>query len=551
VIATVKHYALNNQEANRMTESSDADERTLHEIYLPAFEAAVMRGGVGAVMCSYNRVNGVYACENPTLLDDILKREFGFSGWVMSDWGGQHSTVESANAGLDQEMEVANNGQYFGDALKQAVADHKVSMTRVDDMVFRIVYSMFRVGVFDHPPAAQPQSDATVVSTPEHQALARRMSEASTVLLKNKGDLLPLDQPGKTVAVIGGPANPVGAHFGRGGGGSSQVFGEPRTVSPLEGITQQAAAKGDRVLYADGTAQADAVAAATAADVAVVFAATGDSEGADRPDLSLRYTPCTLFGCSPVSGADQDAIIAAVAAANPRTVVVLETGGPVVMPWITGVASLLEAWFPGQEGGNAIASILFGESNPSGKLPQTFPASEKDLPTAGSPEQYPGVNDAKGVPRAKYSERLLVGYRWYDAKGIKPLFPFGFGLSYTTFRYSALSVRRRTEGAVASFTLTNTGRRAGAEVAQLYVADPQAAGEPPKQLKGYRKVSLGPGQSTQVSIPLDRRAFAHWQTARHGWVVTPGRYDVMVGGSSRDLPLHGAVQVPAADLGAG
>ncbi|HEY3187388.1 MAG TPA: glycoside hydrolase family 3 C-terminal domain-containing protein [Solirubrobacteraceae bacterium] len=543
VIATVKHYAFNNQETKRDSSSSDVDERTMQEIELPGFEAAVKDGRAGSVMCSYNRVNGVYACENKTLLDDILKQEFGFDGWVMSDWDATHSTVEAANAGLDQEMAVYDNGQYFGDPLKAAVESGKVGRARLDDMVMRILRTMFRVGVFDHPPAPQPQSNANLASTPAHRALAQRMAEDSTVLLKNDGALLPLDQPGKTIAVIGSAAGPVGAHGARGGGGSSGVVGQPRTVSPLEGIQQQAAAKGDQVIYADGSSRADAVAAASAADVAVVFAGDSESEGADRADLSLHNGFC-LFACAP-AGVDQDAIITDVAGANPRTVVVLETGGPVVMPWVKQVPALLEAWYPGMEGGNAIAAILFGEANPSGRLPQTFPASEKDLPTAGSPQQYPGVDDKDGVPRVTYSEGLEVGYRWYDAKGIAPLFPFGYGLSYTSFRYSDLSVQRAEDGAEVGFTLENTGARTGAEVAQVYVGQPPAAGEPPRQLKGYRKVTLAPGESARVRVPLGARAFAHWDTGSHGWVVAPGTYGVFAGGSSRDLPLQGDVRLPA------
>jgi beta-glucosidase len=544
VIATVKHYAANNQETNRMTASSDISERTLHEIYEPAFEAAVKEGHVGAVMCSYNRINGIYACEHPSLLNDILKREFGFNGFVMSDWSATHSTALAANSGLDMQMP---DGSYFGDPLKTAVQSGQVPVSRLDDMVTRIARSMFRMGIFEHPAAAEPQAFAADVSTPDDVALARKVSEDGTVLLKNDGGVLPLDGNGKRIAVIGMAGGPVGAELAYGGSGSSHIpeaGWKPDIVSPYQGIVQAGLAKGDLVTYADGTATADAVAAAKASDVAVVFANDAETEGSDRPNLGLTFGACIFVACqqTPI---DQDKLIAAVAQANPNTIVVLDTGGPVTMPWVNQVKGVLEAWYPGQEDGNAIAAILFGQVNPSGKLPETFPRSQSDIPTR-TPQQYPGTNDSNGVPQVSYSEGLDVGYRWYDAQNIAPLFPFGWGLSYTTFRYSGLSLSPTT----VSFTLTNTGKRAGAEVAQVYVGDPSSVGEPPKQLKGYRKVSLDPGQSTRITLPLDGRSFAHWDDSRHGWAVTAGSYGVQVGGSSRDLPLQGTVKVGASWLGA-
>jgi beta-glucosidase len=543
VIATVKHYALNNQETDRMTVSSDVSERTLHEIYLPAFEAAVKEGHVGAVMCSYNRIAGVYACENPAMLSDVLKHEFGFDGFVMSDWLATHSTTPAALAGLDMQMP---DGSYFGDPLKAAVQAGQVPMARLDDMVTRIVRSMFRVGIFKHPAAAEPQAFAADVSTPDDVALARKLSEDGTVLLKNDGPVLPLDSGGKRIAVIGMAGGPHGAELAYGGGGSShipEVGWKPDVVSPFQGIAQAGLAKGDVVTYADGTAIADAVAAAKASDVAIVFANDAESEGTDRPDLSLTLGACTLVACAQTP-IDQAKLIAAVAQANPNTVVVLDTGGPVTMPWVDQVKGVLEAWYPGQEDGNAIAAILFGQVNPSGKLPETFPRSEADIPTR-TPQQYPGTPGAGGFTHVSYSEGLDVGYRWYDAQGITPLFPFGHGLSYTTFGYSDLSATPTS----VSFTLTNTGKRGGAEVAQVYVGDPPSVGEPPRQLKGYRKVFLEPGESTRVTIPLDERAFAHWDDTRHGWAVTAGTYQVYVGGSSRDLPLQGQATLRASWLG--
>jgi beta-glucosidase len=543
VIATVKHLAANNQETNRMTVSADVDERTLHEIYLPAFETAVKQGKAGAVMCSYNQLNSVYACENPALLTDVLKKEFGFSGFVMSDWGATHSTVAAANAGLDMEMAGSNNGQYFGDALKTAVINGQVSMTRLNDMVTRIVRSAFADGLFDHPAAAEPDGFAAVVNTPAEATLARTIAEQGTVLLKNKDGLLPLDGQGKKIALIGQAAGAAGAEQAYGGGGSSHVplAGAVPVVSPQQGITQRGAANGDTVVYADGTSVADAVAAAKAADVAIVYANDSETEGTDRTNLGLNYGTCSLVACAqfPVS---QDQLIGAVAEANPNTIVVLNTGGPVRMPWLGQVKSVVEAWYPGQEDGNAAAAVLFGDVNPSGKLPETFPVSENDLPTQTT-AQYPGVNG-----HATYSEGLQVGYRWYDSQNIAPLFPFGHGLSYTTFSYSGLRVSRTSSGASVTMTITNTGTRAGAEVAQVYLAAPAAAGEPPKQLKGYQKVFLNPGQARSVTVPVDSRAFAQWDTTKHTWLITPGTYQILVGSSSRDIRAQSSLTMPAKTL---
>jgi beta-glucosidase len=288
----------------------------------------------------------------------------------------------------------------------------------------------------------------------------------------------------------------------------------------------------DVVTYADGTAIVDAVAAAAASDIAVVFAGASDAEGTDRPNLNLSNDACTLLGCTaPTSNPDQ--LIAAVAAANPNTIVVLNTGGPVLMPWLSAVKGVVEAWFPGQEDGNATAAVLFGDVNPSAKLPMTFPRSESDTPIQTA-AQWPGVNG-----HSQYTEQLLVGYRWYQSKNITPLFPFGYGLSYTSFRYSGLAVTSDASGTHVSFSITNTGHRDGAEVAQLYVGDPATTGEPPKQLKGYDKVQLAPGETKRVTLTLDDRAFSYWDSSNHAWTVAPGCYDLFVGGSSADLPLAG------------
>jgi beta-glucosidase len=546
VIATPKHYIANSQEIDRMSDSSDVDDRTLHEIYVPPYEGAVRDGRAGSVMCSYNRVNGTYACENPETLRKVLEHQLGFDGFVMSDWGGTHSTVEAANAGLDMEMDLGP-GRYFTQPLKEAVEAGEVSKERLDDMVLRIVRPMFRFGLFEHPTPDQPGAYNADVRRPEDIALARKLSEDGTVLLKNDGGILPLTGQGQRLAVIGPGAGEEGAQQFYNGGGSAHIpeaGGKADVVSPLQGITQRAQAQGDTVTYANGSSQADAVAAATAADVAVVFVGAQDSEGGDRKELRLSSGNCTLGGCTPAA-VDQDALIAQVAAANPNTVVVLNTGGPIEMPWLDHVKGLFEAWYPGQEDGNAIAALLFGDVSPSAKLTQTFPKSIKDIPTT-SPEQYPGVKDAEGVPHSTYSEGLLVGYRWYDAKGIEPLFPFGFGLSYTSFDVRDLAIEPGAAGTTAArvtFDVANTGSRAGAEVPQLYVANPAGDGEPPKQLKGFTKVPLVPGESRRVSLPLDFRSFAHWDSGVEEWRVTPGCYGILAGRSSRDLPLRGSIAV--------
>jgi beta-glucosidase len=545
VIATVKHYALNNSEHNRATVSADAGERTIREIYLPTFEAAVGQAHVGSVMCAYNRINGVYACQDGWMLNGILKGELGFSGFVMSDWGATHSTVPSALAGLDMEMN-APRGTYFGAALKAAVRSGKVPVARLDDMVLRILRSMFRAGIFEHPHAPEPGASAANVQTPADTALAQKISEEGTVLLKNAGGVLPVGGAGKRLAVIGSAGGRVGTQMSYGTGGSSHVpeYGaKADVVSPLQGIRARGAANGDLVRYADGSSIGAAVAAASTADVAVVFASDAESEGSDRPSLSLADArDCPLTGCVPLA-VNQDRLIEAVARANPHTLVVLDTGGPMLMPWLGRVKGVLQAWYPGQQDGNAIAALLFGDANPSGKLPETFPAAMADLPT-GTPQQYPGTPDSAGVPHERYSEGLLVGYRWYDARRITPLFPFGFGLSYTTFALRSPRVRRAPRaGASVELEVVNTGRRAGAEVPQVYVGLPTQMGEPPKRLAGFDRVLLAPGASQRVTIGLDPRAFSYWSSRTRSWMQAPGCDSVMIGTSSRDIKYRRIVAV--------
>jgi beta-glucosidase len=553
VIATAKHYALNDQETDRMTDSSDATARTMQEIDLPAFDTAV-KAGVGSVMCSYNRVNSVYACENPYLLGQVLKGQFGFKGFVMSDFGATHSTLD-ANDGLDMEQNTVP-AMYFGAQLQSAVEDGEVSVATLNGMVQRILFEMFRVGLFDHQPQEGATAFATNASTPASLAAATQVGQEGTVLLKDSGNVLPLTGADKTIALIGQPAGAAtAADYGQASGSGhvpEATQATPNLVSPQTAITQRAGAAGDLVTYNDGSDLTAAVAAAKLANVAVVYIGDAEVEGSDRPSLNATLGSCSFTGTCLYSSEDQNALVSAVAAANPNTIVVVQAGGPVAMPWINQVSGVLDNWFPGQEDGDTIAPILFGDVDPSGHLPQTFPVSLSDSPIQ-SAGQYPGITepgDSVG-PHSTYSEGLLVGYRWYDAKKITPLFPFGYGLSYTSYSYSNLRLTPKTsDTAVARFTVTNTGRVAGADVAQAYVAMPTAAGEPPRQLKGFQRVSLAPGRSKTVTISLPATSFIHWDDSQNTWTISPGRYTVYVGDSSAmaNLPLQGTLSLNAATL---
>ena len=511
VIAEIKHFAANNQETNRKTVNEIIDERTLREIYLPAFETVVKEADPGAVMAAYPSVNGQFCSENIHLLDDILRDDWGFMGFIQSDYTGTRNAVRCARAGLDLAMQPIH---YSGE-VKTAITNGQITKAQVDLMVERRFTQMFKFGMFDYTRSPQP------IPAKEDGAVARSIAEQCAVLLKNDGNTLPLDANTiHSIAVIGPYANVPST----GGGGSSAV--KPLyTITPLAGITNRVGTN-VIVMFNSGTNVAAAAAIAKSADVALVIVGNKDSEGRDRPNLSLTNK--------------QDALIAAVAAANPKTIVVLKTGGPVLMPWLDQVPAILEAWYPGEEDGNVLAALLFGDVNPSGKLPMTFPRTESQVP-ASSPEQYPGVKT-----NVIYSERMLVGYRWYDARNAEPLFPFGFGLSYTTFAVTNLNVTPFSpdENVTVSLDVSDTGARAGAEVVQVYVAAPPDAGEPPKQLKGFSKVELKPGETRHVIITLDRRAFSIWSLKAGEWVLAPGVHQILVGTSSRDLPLQSSVNIP-------
>jgi len=488
-------------EGSRFTVSAYVGDRALREIYLPPFEAAVKQAGVGTVMCAYNRVNGIYNCENRPLLTGVLDREWGFRGFVLSDYGAAHDTTANDDAGLDFEPWP---GQAYGvEQVDDALASGRMSEASVDAHVLRYLRTLFAFGVFDRVPYVE--DDATIDKS-AHAAASQQVAERGMVLLKNARGLLPLANV-KTLAVIGAPA----ARFVTGGG--SSVVTPFSSVTPLDGITARAAEAGVAVGYDDGSDPVRAAALARASDVAIVVAADYQTEGIDRACLSLE--------CPPVYG-DQDRLIGAVAEANPRTVVVLETGGPVLTPWRYGVAAILEAWYPGEQGGTAIARVLFGDVDPGGALPATFPQSADDLPTAGDAMRYPGVENVE-----IYKEGVLVGYRWFDAHRLTPAFPFGFGLSYTRFALAGL----HANGASVSFTVRNTGARAGSQVEQVYVGAGKKppVTEPPWRLAAFRRVDLAAGGSAQVKVAVPLRARQYWDTKTNRWRTLPGCLAVRVG----------------------
>lgn len=505
VLANVKHYLANNQETDRGTINEIISERALHEIYMPAFEASVREGNVASVMCAYPRVNGGYDCENIPLLRQVLKDSWGFDGFVTSDFGAVHSTVPSALAGTDLEMP---DGVHYGDALEKAVKAEQLPVSVLDEMLVRRFSKMIELGLFDPKPTPQP------IPFFEHGAMARLIAAQSIVLLKNDGKILPLDR-GKIhkVALIG----PYAMRPNTGGGGSSHVI-PFYTVQPVDGL-DAALLSQTEVELLDGTNVSAAVKSAASADVAIVM--IGDDEGEDH-DHAITLPDAV------------NQLVEAVISANPRTVVVLKTGSAVLMPWIDKAPAVLEAWYPGQEDGDAVADVLFGSVNPSGKLPLSFPTRVEDT-LAKSLNCYPG--DGTTV---HYCEGLNVGYRYYQSSGVKPLFPFGYGLSYTTFHFDRIRVERSASGALIQFSVTNTGGRAGADVAQLYLTFPPIAEgpEPPHQLKGFQKVKLNSGETKEVTLSIDRRAFSWWSEKLHDWQSAKGQFSIDVGDSSADTPLH-------------
>lgn len=533
VASCVKHFAVNNQETERNSVSVEVDERALREIYLPAFKAAVEEGGAFAVMGAYNQLRGQHCCQNDYLLNKILKGEWNFQGIVVSDWNGTHDTDEAVYNGLDCEMGTQVNAYsqyYLASAFLRGVRDGKYPVTLLDDKVRRNLRVMIETHVLD-------TREEGSINTKEHQEVARRIAEEGIVLLKNDGGVLPLDERKiRTLAVIGANAVIKQAH-----GGESSAIKAFYEIPPLEGILKRAGgamnvvySEGYRLGASDAEAAvlADrAVEAAKGADAVVFVGGLNhqhgfDSEGTDRKDLKLP------------SG--QDELIQRIVAANGKAAVVLISGSPVEMPWVGKVPAIVEAWYPGMEGGNAVARVLFGDVNPSGKLPCTFPKRLEDSPAHadGDVNAYPGKG---GV--VKYGEGLLVGYRWFDTKKIEPLFAFGHGLSYTTFGYSGLSIANGEEGKVTvGVDVANTGDREGAEVVQVYVHQERPAlPRPEKELKGFKRVMLKAGEKKRVEVVLDRGAFSYYDPGKAGWVAERGKYTVMVGSSSRDIRAIGEV----------
>lgn len=546
IVSTIKHFAFNAQETGRMIVDARLDWAALHESDLLAFKLGIEGGHPGSVMCSYNLVNGDWACQNKMLLTNILRGQWGYKGWVMSDWGAVHSTAKAANAGLDQDSGAElDRKDFFRERLKAAVASGEVPKARFDDMVRNVLTGVIETGLYDDPVPATNQP----IDTDAHARVAQKAAEEGIVLLRNAGGMLPLAATAKRILVIGGHAD-VGVLSG---GGSSQVRstgGVPieiplksgpaasfaRTTwhnsSPMRAV--QALNPGAHVSYVDGTDTAAAAAAAKAADLVLVFATQWRTEAEDVTTLALPD--------------NQDAMIAAVAAANPHTAVIVESGGPVLMPWLDKVPAVLAAWYPGQRGGEAIANILFGKVNPSGRLPITFPASDRQAPRPQPVGLDAIANDdaasnagsaggeAKGFT-ADYPEGADVGYRWYAKRAQRPLFPFGFGLSYTHFRYANLKVSGGAALTV-SFDVTNAGPRSGADVPQLYVTPP--TGGAVARLSGFQRIELQPGETRHVTLNAERRTLAAWDEASKGWHLAAGSYRAAIGHDALDLALTGS-----------
>jgi len=534
IVSTIKHYALNDLEIGRKGHDARIDPAAARMSDLLAFQLALERGDPGSVMCSYNKVNGDFACENDWLLNKVLKRDFRFRGYVMSDWGALHSTEKSVMSGLDQQSGWPfDDKPYYGELLKAAVEAGQVPKARIDDMARRIVRALYATGAASHPVAEKRSMNRAA-----HEAVSQADAEQAIVLLKNDGNLLPLGPSVRKIAVIGG-------HADKGvlaGSGSSLVYPEggnavpgleptgwPGPVmyypsAPVEALRDLAPKAA--ITFVDGSDLAAAATAARDADVAIVFATQWSSESID--------VPMALDG-------NQDALIAAVAAANPKTAVVLETNAGVAMPWAANVPAILQAWYPGTRGGKAIANVLTGRVNPSGHLPVTFYDSQAQLPRP----VRPGGNSEMDQFTIDYSEGAAVGYKWIDKQKLQPLFSFGHGLSYTTFAYGPISASAAGRKLRAQFTLRNTGKRRGMAVGQVY-ASPAAGGwEAPKRLVAFKKVDLAPGQSKRVDVDIDPRLLATFDEDRHLWRIAGGRYRLSLGASSSDLRSTTSVTVSA------
>ena len=555
VAACVKHYALNNQEVNRHTTNVIVDDRALYEIYLPAFKAAVQEGKAWSIMGAYNLYKGQHACHNQYLLNDILKGEWRFDGVVVSDWGGVHDTDQAITNGLDMEFgswtDGLSNGAsnaydnyYLADPYLERIQSGKAGTKELDDKVRRILRLAFRTTMDRNRPYGAMRS-------PEHYDAARKIGEAGIVLLQNNGNLLPIDlAKTKKIAVIGENAVKMMTV----GGGSSSLKVQ-REISPLDGIRNRVGNRAE-VVYArgyvgdvsgeyngvvsgqnlkDGRSPeeliAEAVRVAGEADYVIFIgglnkSAHQDCEDSDRTGLGLPY--------------GQDRVITELVKVNQNLVLVNVSGNAVAMPWIKEVPAVLQAWFLGSEAGNAIAAVLMGDVNPSGKLPFTFPARLEDVP-AHQLGEYPGSEKVGDIVNEKYNESIFVGYRWADKqKKAKPLFPFGHGLSYTTFEYGKPVADKKTMTAddTITFTVTvkNTGDREGQEVVQLYISDKKSSlPRPVKELKGFRKVKLAPGEEQKVSFTVAKDALSFFDDAKHEWIAEPGKFEAVIAASAADI----------------
>ena len=556
VAACVKHYALNNQEVNRHTTNVIVDDRALYEIYLPAFKAAVQEGNAWAIMGSYNLYKNQHGCHNQYLLNDILKGEWGFDGVVVSDWGGVHNTQEAITNGLDMEFGSWTNGlsngasnaydnYYLADPYLKLIREGKVGTKELDDKVRRILRLAYRTTMDRNRPYGSLCSEA-------HFAAARRIGEEGIVLLQNRNNLLPIDlNQAKRIAVIG--ENAIKMMTVGGGSSSLKVKYE---LSPLDGIRKRVGDQAE-VIYARGYVGdpsgeyngvksgqdladnrspeeliAEAVAVAKDADYVIFIgglnkSAHQDCEDADRKELGLSY--------------GQDKVIAALAKANKNLIVVNISGNAIAMPWVKEVPAIVQAWYLGSEAGSAIASVLTGDVNPSGKLPFTFPASLQDV-GAHKQGEYPGTprNDGSPIVDQKYNEGIFVGYRWADKEKTKPLFSFGHGLSYTTFAYGKAIADKKVMGQDETLTITlpvtNTGSREGSEVIQLYISDLKSSlPRPVKELKGFSKVKLAPGETREVTFTIGKEALSFFDDTRHEWVAEPGKFEAWIGASSTDI----------------
>jgi beta-glucosidase len=521
VVSVVKHFAVYNQEAHRSTraDNSIVSERALREIYLPAFSAATQAGNAGAMMCSYNLINGTPACEDPALLDGILRNEWHFNGFVRSDC---NSVYDQQAAMAVHVSQVKCSLLYNPMLLANGVTRGTLSKATLDSLARPLLTVLFRYNLIANP---HPLNRALTATSPAHQAVALATANEGAVLLKNDGSVLPLNLSHLSSLALIGPADgtPMPAGYGA-------VHVLP--THPVSALSALRATMGGRLHYDDGHDIRAAAALAKRSDVAVVVVYDAESERHDRTTLSL--------------GGNQDALVSAVAAANPRTIVVLETGSAVLMPWLASVPTVLETWYPGEQAGNSLVDLLSGRANPSGKLPVSFPASSTNMPD-NTAATFGGTGG-----QTKYADDINVGYRWYGVHQVNPAFSFGYGLSYTHFHFSNLQVTPGSSGSMGvAATVTNTGHVRGADVVQCYLGDPASGGEPPRQLRGFARVDLLPGKPKTVHLTLSQGDLAHWDTTTHSWVVDAGTYRIWVGDGSdvAHLPLVTAVQVPARSLG--